>query len=269
MRRPSFLASIAIVFLAAALASGCETTTLVNGKPVATPSTGAESQADARKRAEIRLQLAATYYQKGQFAVALDETKLALQADPGYAAAYGLRGLIYMELADRAEAESNFQRALRLDPDNPELANNYGWYLCQTGRERDSIAHFKRAVENRLYQTPGIAMQNAGLCMLKVNDLAAAEQYLKRSFELDASNPITKFQLANLYLRQRKLDRASFYYELLTKSLNPTAEILWLGVRIAHAGGDVRTERQLADEMRRAFPKAHETALLNRGAFDE
>lgn len=252
------------------LAAACTTTTTttVDGAPVAA-TTAATVDADARKRAEIRLQLAASYYQKAQFNVAIEEAQRALQADPNYAAAYGLLGLIYMDLGDRREADANFARALKLDPASPELNNNYGWYLCQTGRERESIEYFLRAAQDRLYATPGKAMQNAGVCMMRVRDYAAAEQHLRRALELDATSPFTKFHLARLYLATGKLDRASFYYGLLEKQVDATAETLWLGLRIARAGGDVRTERQFADELRRRFPDSPEASALRRGAFDD
>jgi type IV pilus assembly protein PilF len=263
----SFLTVVAFGTL---LATGCTTTTEVNGQPVANQGTaGVQSEADARKRASIRLQLAANYYQKGQFSVALEEAQRALQVDPGYADAYGLLGLLHMDLGKQAEAESNFQRALQLDGDNPEILNNYGWFLCQTQRERQSIDYFRRASESKTYATPAMSMQNAGLCMLKVRDTKAAEEFLKRSFELDAANPVTKFHLARLYLATKQTERARFYYGLLPRGQDTNAELLWLGLRIARAEGDVRTEQQLANDLRRRFPESREAAALKRGAFDE
>ena len=85
--------------------------------------------------------------------------------DPGFADAYGLLGLIYMDMNERGDAEENFQKALRLDPAGSELANNYGWFLCQTGRERESIQYFDRALRDPLYTTPARAGQNAGSCL--------------------------------------------------------------------------------------------------------
>ncbi|HEU0199097.1 MAG TPA: type IV pilus biogenesis/stability protein PilW [Burkholderiaceae bacterium] len=250
--------------------SGCTTVTEVNGQPVASTTTAAEAtEADATKRASIRLQLAASYYQKGQYNVALEEVKRALEADSGHAPAYGLLGLIYMDLGDRPLAESNFARALSLDSNNPELQNNYGWFLCQTGRERDAPTWFERAAKNRLYRTPALAMQNAGVCLMKVGDLKGAETFLRRAFELDAASPAIKYHLARLYVQQRQVDRAKFYYGLLERSVDATAATLWLGLRIARLDGDVRTEQQLADDLRRRFADSKEAAALRRGAFDE
>jgi type IV pilus assembly protein PilF len=267
MRRST---GILVLLAGLCMVSACTTTTTVNGVtvPDARPS-AQQAESDPRKRAEIRLQLAASYYQKGQLSIALEEVRRALQADPNYGLAHSMLGLIYLDLGDRREAEASYAQALRLDPNNPEVLNNHGWYLCQTGHERDSIDFFQRAAGNRLYRTPGLAMQNAGLCMLRVQDTGAAEGFLRRSFELDAANPITKYQLARLYLANKQVDRANFYYGLLEKGPNAPAELLWLGLRIARANADLRLERQLADELRRRFPNSAEAAALARGAFDE
>ncbi len=252
--------------LALSLIAGCETTTLVNGQQVANP---APVEVDAKKRADVRLQLAARYYQGRQYQVALSEIRQALQSDPNLASAYGLMGLIYMDLDDRREAESSFARALQIEADNPEINNNYGWYLCRTGRERAAIEYFQRASSNRLYSTPALPMQNAGVCLLQIKDYAAAEPFLHRSFELDAGSAVVKFQLARLYLATGRLDRSRFYLGLLEKSVQPTAETLWLALRLARAEHDTRGERELGDDLRRRFPQSTEVSALNRGAFDD
>jgi len=263
-------ASVALLLAAVWLATACTTSTTVNGvtMPEARESTK-QTEADPRRRADIRLQLAASYYQKGQLSVALEEARRALEADPNFAMAHSMLGLIYLELGNRREADASYAQALRLEPNNPEIQNNHGWYLCQTGRERESVEFFQRAAANRLYRTPWLAMQNAGLCMLRVKDTAAAENFLRRSFELDPTNPLTKFQLARLYLAKMQLDRANFYYGLLEKGPNAPVELVWLGLRIARANGDLRQEQQLADELRRRFPNSAEASALARGAFDE
>jgi len=266
MQRTAFV----VVLIWALLATACTTSTTVNGVPIpeARESTK-QPEADPRKRADIRLQLAANYYQKGQLSVALEEVRRALDVDPNFALAHSMLGLIYLELGDRREADASYAQALRIDPGSPEIQNNHGWYLCMTGRERESLELFQRAAANRLYRTPGLAMQNAGLCMLRIKDVTAAESFLRRSFEFDAANPLTKFQLARLYLSNKQIERANFYYGLLEKGPNAPVEMVWLGLRIARANADLRQERQFAEELRRRFPNSAEAAALARGAFDE
>jgi type IV pilus assembly protein PilF len=254
---------------AALLLPACKTTTTYSTRPDSAQSGEPNAEGDPHKRAALRLQLAAAYYQKGQMDTAIREASDAARIDPQLAAAYGLLGLVYMDLDQKGQAEVNFQKALQIDQNNPELNNNYGWFLCRSGRQSESVRYFDRAAGDRLYSTPAMALQNAGICLLQVGDREHAEKYLLRAFESDASSPVAKYQLARLYLDTHRTERAAFYYDLLTKSVDPNAETLWLGVRLARAKSDARTEQRLGQELRHRFPDSPETARLNREAYDE
>lgn len=262
--------------LLAALALGgtlaltsCKTTTTVTTTSDTSAPAAVGTEGDPHRRAAVRLQLAAGYYQKGQVDVAIKEATDATELDPGLAGAFGLLGLIYMDMDRNDQAEDDFRHALRLDPNNPDLNNNFGWFLCRTHREREALPYFDRAAGDHQYTTPAMALQNAGICLMQVNDNDHAEGYLMRAFQADASSPVAKFQLARLYLRTHRPDRAQFYYELLSKSADPNAQMLWLGVRVAHARSDLRMQHRLGEELRSRFPSSPEAALLNREAFDE
>lgn len=267
------LRGLATLGLFAALAACTTTTTTTSGGEVISSTTERSSskatEAEIRNRASARNNLAAGYFRNGQFAVALDEARKATAIDPTYADAYGLQGLIYMSLGDQAQAEQNFLRSLKIDPSSPDLNNNYGWFLCQAGRESESFAYFERAISDPLYVTPARANQNAGICYAQVKDYANAERYLRRALELDASNNATKYQLSRVYLALGQTDRASFYYGLLSRSVESSAATLWLGLRVARAEGNLRNETQLAGELRQRFPASPEAAQLARGAFDD
>ena len=71
---------------------------------------------DARARATAHTELASAYFERGNLAVALDEARTAAQADPSYAPAQNVLGLIYMELKEPAQAQAGFEQALRVDP---------------------------------------------------------------------------------------------------------------------------------------------------------
>ncbi|HVL74383.1 MAG TPA: type IV pilus biogenesis/stability protein PilW [Noviherbaspirillum sp.] len=254
-------ASAALMLLAGCAATPDPTDTFVQA--------GGSEQTENERRARIRLQLAVGYYEQRQFAVALEELRLALQADPRLADGYSMRGLIFMEMGENKLAEDSFQHALRLAPNAPDYNNNYGWFLCQTGRERQSIAYFENALRSRNYQSPAVALANAGTCSLRVNELAAAERYLLQSFEIDAANPTTAFNLARLYHARRDDERARFYIARVMKADLMTAEVLWLALRIERRLGDRAAEASLANQLRRRFPASPEFAAFQRGAFDE
>jgi type IV pilus assembly protein PilF len=226
-------------------------------------------QTENQRRAQIRLQLAVGYYEQGQLAIALDEIKQALQIDPNSADAHSVRALIYMDMGENRLAEDNFQRAMKLAPQNPDFTNNYGWFLCQTGRESQSISYFDSTLKNRAYQSPAKALNNAGVCSLRMKDAAKAEQYFKQAFQHDPGNLDTNTNLAKVYLAHGDYRQARFYINRVTKADRLTADALWTAIKVERKSGDRSAENNLAVQLRRRYPNSPEYAAYLRGAFDE
>jgi type IV pilus assembly protein PilF len=233
----------------------------------ASPLAGSTDEGETRRRARIRLELAASYYQQGNYRVAIDELRQALAIDPGYAQAHGMLGLVYMDLNDRPRAEESFQRALRLAPADSDLNNNYGWYLCQTGQPARAIEHFQIALRNPLYATPARPLHNAGICSLRMGDEKAAEDYFQRSFQVDPGNPVAMFNLAELNLKRGDFAKARFHSQRLVGAFEPSAEVLWQAIRIEHSAGNLDSRDSLASQLRRRFPASREASLLAAGRF--
>lgn len=263
--RAGFRSGIAIAVLAVSFLGGCGAMQSGSQGELATNS----DQTEVQKRAQIRLQLAIGYYEQGQLNTALDEIKQALQIDPDYADAYGLRALAYMEMGESRLAEDNFQRAMRLAPNSPELSNNYGWFLCQNGREKQSIGYFEATLKNRAYQSPAKALNNAGVCSLKLKDDAAAERFLTQAFQNDPGNADTNANLAKLYYQRRDYERARFYINRAMKADKLTADTLWTAIKVEHKLGDRSVETGFVTQLRRHHPNSPEYAAYLRGAFDE
>jgi len=233
------------------------------------PLPDSDEESDQRRRARIRLELGASYYQQGNYQVALQELRQALTIDPNYAAAYGVLGLVYMDLGDRARAEESFQRGLRLSPTDSDVANNYGWFLCQAGRYKESLDMFARALRNPLYTTPARPLHNAGICARRMGDDKAAEDYFQRSFQVDPGNPVAMYNLGELYLKRGELDRAKFYSSRLLSNFDPTAEILWLALRVERRLGNREAEASLGAQLRRRFPTSPEVSRLAAGKYED
>jgi len=226
-------------------------------------------QTDNQKRARIRLQLAIGYFEQGQSSVALDELKQALTADPAMSDAYNVRGLVYMGMGETQLAEENFLHAIKLAPNDPDLSNNFGWFLCQSGRPAQAIPYFESTLSNRTYQSPAKAMYNAGVCSLKLNDQAAAERYFLQAFKIDPANPSVSASLARIYYDRHDYERARFYIGRVTKADVMNPDVLWLAIKVEHRLGDKAAEASLATQLRRRHPNSPEFASYQRGAFDE
>ena len=96
-----------------------------------------------------------------------------------------------------------------------------------------------------------------------------AERSLARSYELDAGNPVTGYTLASLLYQRGDYPRAQFYIRRMNNSDLANAETLWLGIKVERRLNDRVAMLQLAEVLKKRFPKSREVAAYERGAFDE
>ncbi|MDP2366933.1 type IV pilus biogenesis/stability protein PilW [Rhodoferax sp.] len=247
-------------------ASGAAPSATTSGKPdMVTDS----DEPDSRKRARIRLELAVGYFEQGQIKIALDELKLSLAADPNYGEAFNLRGLIYMRLNDNALAHESFQRAIALNAGDSNALHNYGWLQCQEGQYTQAVQLFSRALANPFYGERAKTFMAQGLCQIRAKQLDEGERSLTRSYELDAGNPITGYNLAKLLFQRGEFVRAQFYVRRLNNSELANAESLWLGVKIERRVGNQDAMLQLAGQLKKRFSESKEAQAYEREAFDE
>lgn len=224
---------------------------------------------EARKRARIRLELASNYFENGQTTVALDEIKQSLVADPSYPSAYVLRGLVYMRMNETGLAEDSFRRALQLNPRDADALHNYGWFACQQGRHVEAIGFFQRALASPVYGGQAKTLMAKGICQTRIGQFSEAEGSFSRSYELDAANPITGYNVASLLYRRGEYTRAQFYIRRLNNSELANAETLWLGIKVERRLNNTEATEQLAQQLSRRYPKSREWTAYQRGAFDE
>lgn len=229
----------------------------------------ASDEPDARRRARIRLELAVGYFEQGQTTIALDELKQSIAADPTFGEAYNLRGLIYMRLNDFRFSEESFRKALSINPQNSNVVHNLGWLLCQQARYPESMLMFSQALSNPQYGERAKTLMAQGLCQIGAGQAADAELSLLKSYEFDAGNPITAYNLAKLLFQRDDFVRARFYVRRLNNSELANAESLWLGVKVERRMNNRDAMLQLATQLQKRFPQSREAASYQRSAFDE
>lgn len=224
---------------------------------------------EQRRRARLRVELATGYFEQGQTKIALDEIKQALSVDPTFVDAYNLRGLVYMRLNDIPMAEDSFRRALNLNPRDANVAHNYGWLLCQQARYSESFQFFGQAVANPTYTGKAKTLMAQGVCQVSAGRPSEAEQSLRHSYELDAGNPVTAYNLASLLYQRGDWTRAQFYIRRLNNSELANAQTLWLGIKTERKLNNQEAMLQLAAQLRKRFAQAPEAAAYERGSFNE
>lgn len=255
--------ALLLVLLASA---GCATQPAESGIKAATSTTGNET--DQQLRARVHTDLASGYYEMGNMGVALEEVNQALSADPNYVPAHSIAALVYADLKEDRLAQQSFERALSIDPLDSDANNNYGMFLCQRTREQEAIKYFLTALRNPLYQHPDRSYINAGLCSRRRGETAAAEDYFQRALKLRPNQPQALYQLADIEYARGNLVDAKAYLGRLTRGAAAGAEVLWLGVRVAHKLGDRNSEASYALQLRKNYPDSKEARALSAGRYE-
>ncbi len=259
---------VALSISLAVVLAGCAGGRPAPQKDAEVPVSQQASVGNAQGRAKTHTELGTLYYQAGNMQIALQEARIALASDSNYAPAYNLLGLIHMYLGETPQAQENFERASRLAPGDPEIANNYGWFLCQNGREHDALQFFMSAASNPLYKTPTKPYTNAGLCALRLKDEKGAEGYFQRAAQADASNAQAIFNLAEILYRRGDYSTARKYVAEVMRLNQPNAESLWLALRIERKLGDRSAEASYASQLRRGFAGTPQHQALMQGKFE-
>jgi type IV pilus assembly protein PilF len=126
-----------------------------------------------------------------------------------------------------------------------------------------------QALANPLYGERAKTFMAQGLCQVRAGMLQDAEQSLLKSYEYDAGNPVTGYNLAKVLFQKADYVRARFYIRRLNNSELANAESLWLGIKVERLLVNNEALLQLATQLEKRFSTSHEAASYRRGAFDE
>jgi type IV pilus assembly protein PilF len=263
--RPSVLSLGLGLLLAACAAPGTA--------PAVAPSAElrtASDQTDADRRAAVRMELAALHFGRGQYVTALDEIKLALQSRPDLGAAFSLRGLVYASMGEDALADDSFNRALQINPRDADVMHNRGWFLCQRNKFAEADRWFEQALAMPQYRDAQRSLMAQGVCHARAGKLDEAERKLSRAYELDAGDPTTALNLAEVLYRRGEYERARFTIRRVNQREElSNAQTLWLALRIENRMGNRGSVDDFGRQLRNRFPQAAETLAYERGRFDE
>lgn len=257
--------ALLISLLAALMLTACAGS---GSRPGAVKEAAQSGPEVARQRAKVHAELGMAYLSSGQLTTALNEARIALNADPDFPLTYNLLGLAHMQMKETARAEEYFEQAMRLAPGDPEINNNMGWFMCQSGREARSFGYFEAAAKNPLYATPARPLVNAGLCASRLKDYKRAEDYLSQALRFDPADVEGSYLLADVLYQQQRYAEARLRLNQVHQRAEPTAASAWLALRIERKVGDRESEARWITQLRRKFADSAEYRKLTQGIFE-
>jgi len=189
--------------------------------------------------------------EKGDLKPAEAELRQAIRVAPNYAAAVAFLGAILFRQGNLGEANSYFERALRLDP--ADLGTRYNLALSQTRLGEDIPA--KTNLEWILKAKPGHPQARLllGTVLERRGEDARAVELLESAPDLLRQAPDAIMSLARCYYRADKDEKAHQTLELLLG--HPAGpEATFAGARTAAQAGDLNTAERLFESIRSSYP---------------
>ena len=236
--------------------------TLVACAAPQTTSNSPTGSANKRKVAELNTQIAIQHLRDQDFELALKKLEKATSTDPSYGDAYNTLGILYNQIGEIEKADNNFQRALRIDANNPLTLNNYGQFLCQNGDSQKGQGMFQRAIANPLYKTPEVALSNAGTCALNQGNQEQAETYFRDALEKNPRIPVALLQMAGITYDSGRFLPARAYIQRYAEIARHNPRSLWLGIQIERELGDHDAEASYTLALEKNFPDSKEAGML-------
>lgn len=230
----------------------------------ASGQTNPDARSESRKAAEFNTSLGLEYMNRGQFEVALGKLKKAVREDPDYAPAHTVTAILYERIGENELAGKHYQKAYAADPKDGDVNNNYGTYLCKTGRKDQAIVHFMAALDDPFYNTPAVALTNAGSCALGEGELAEADNYLRHALKIQPDFPDALITMANLNFEKQSYLTARAFIQRYEAIATHTAASLALASRIETALGDEQSAVEYRRALEALFPGSDEAGEARR-----
>lgn len=221
-----------------------------------------------REVAELNVQMASGYMQRGDYEVAQEKLLKAIEFDDEYVPAYTTLAVLKDMLGEADEAESYYLEALDIQPKNPELLNNYGTFLCKTDNAdklTEAVEQFKNALRNQFYETPQTAHANLGYCLMKnakYHNYELSEVHLRKALKINPNMYVALLSMGELGVKTKRFLMARAYMQRYHSLVAASAQSLWLQIQAEKALGDQQFFIKLSRQLLNKFPDADEAKLL-------
>jgi type IV pilus assembly protein PilF len=215
------------------------------------------------RASDINLEIGIDYFRKGNLSAAKEKIDRAIEQNPRNARAQAAAGLLYDRLNDTKKSEGSFEKALSIEPNNPEIQNNYAVVLCKRDKQPRGEKYFVEAGSNPLYKTPEVAYLNAGNCARSAGNLENAEAHYRKALSISPRFSEALYQMADLeYSKQNYMSARGFMQRYTDTGKTSDAAILWLGLRIEKGLGNAAAARDYAQRLKLEYPNSAETKQM-------
>ena len=217
---------------------------------------------NATRAASSYTELGVEYFRRGDYTMARDKLEKAIELDPDMAQAHGAIAVLYEKVGETKLAEKHYKKALRLNPEDSRLQNNYGQFLCFQDRYKQANKEFMKSANNPFYASPYVPLTNAGLCARRIPDVEQAGEYFRQALQKNPKFAPALLQMAIVRFETGNFMSARAYLERFQAVAKHNPASLWLAVRTESALRDDSASGRYAILLRENFPKSDQAVML-------
>lgn len=245
---------IALCLMLGALLSGCG-------------SSPSREGTDPKQAADANANLGLQYMLNGQYEVAMEKLKRALEHDDDNVNANHYMAELLNRLGRYDDADKYYRRAVsEAGSNDANLNNNYGVFLCGRKQYDDAEEQFLKALENPVYRGRLDTLENVGLCLLEKPNVKKGEEYLRKTLAVDSRRPKSLLGMARINFEQKNYMSTRAYLQRYLEVARHTPETLWLGIRTERILGDRNALASYSLLLKNNFPHSEEARLYLQSA---
>lgn len=212
--------------------------------------------------ASANTRLGVEYMREGMYKPAKEALEKAVKQDSSYQPAHSAIAVLYERLGEEKLAEKHYRKAYALDPRDSLTLNNYGQYLCRSGRYKEADRMFNTALKDPLYRRPETTLTNAGLCAARQSKQDRATEYFRKALKVNPKYAPALREMARISFAQKNWLGVRAYLQRLEEVGPLPPEFLWYGIQAEQALGDVDAQSSYALLLRNRYPDSKEAGLL-------
>lgn len=215
---------------------------------------------DTQKAAKDRISLGLSYLQKGNFRQAKFNLDKALQFAPRLADAHYAMAYYFQQVEEAQKAKQAYLTALDLAPDNADIANSYGAFLCESGDYAQAKAYFLKAINNKNYVSAAQSYENLALCSQSQGQLNDAVVFAQNAVNHSPSRGKSLLLLAQLQAEARQWQVAESSLQRYDRLGNVSSASLSLWVKVKMALGQPQAALSYQAMLGKMYPNDQQAA---------
>ncbi len=211
-------------------------------------------EASTDERAQVQLQLGVRYLEMGMLTEAREKLLNAERYDSQNAEVQDALAVLSERLGQREDADHHYRRAIELNPQSYSSKNNYGRFLCETGRFDEGFKLLQEALDNPLNNRKWYAQTNIGLCYLKQGQTDLAEQAFRHALQYQPDYAPALQQMQKISYQNGRYMSARAFLQRYLAVAEHTPETLWVGWQTERALGNQAMAEKYRNQLLTRFP---------------